>query len=223
MIFQNRAKALKDTAGYTIDQTILIVAIIAILVTLIIITVGWQLINRTSGTKLASQFKQIEDANGQFYASFRVWPDEAYSAPAVSADANMQALAGVAGTWNAAVPAAKIRNFVPGFRLVGTTLEHNFSSGGTVGMERVTSTNMVSWFGLQGEHFVVMFADVPFSEVQEAEDAIDSGGDDTLRDYASGRVVASTANCLTAVASGVTASTSPGSLVNVCYAANLTQ
>ena len=58
--------------GYTIDQTILIVAIIAILITLVIVTVGWQLINRTSGTKAAAQVRQVEDANGQFFSAQRV-------------------------------------------------------------------------------------------------------------------------------------------------------
>lgn len=213
---------IKDTAGYTIDQTILIVAIIAILVTLIIISVGWQLINRTSGTKLASQFKQIEDANGSFYATFRVWVDEGYSAPAVSAANNILALSGVATTWRATVPAAQLRNFIPGFRINGTTdVQHNFSSGGVVSMQRLTNP-----YGLTGEYFVVQFTGVPFSEVQEAESAIDAGKDDTLRAYDAGRVVASTgASCLVAAVPtpATEATTAPGALTTVCYAANLTQ
>ncbi|MFZ2586546.1 MAG: hypothetical protein WAZ18_00250 [Alphaproteobacteria bacterium] len=222
MSFMSKSRQCNSsTAGYTIDQTILIVAIIAILVTLIIISVGWQLINRTSGTKLASQFKQIEDANGSFYSSFRVWVDEAYTAPATGAVNNILALAGVATTWQQTVPLAQRRNFIPGFRINGTTnVQHNFSSGGILSMQRLTNP-----FGLTGEYFVVQFTGVPFSEVEEAESAIDAGKDDTLRDYDAGRVVASTgASCLAAtVASPATTATAPGVLVTVCYAANLTQ
>ena len=61
------------TAGYTLDQTILIVAIIAILITLIVATIGWALLNRAGGTKLAAQLKQIEDANGLFFSSYNQW------------------------------------------------------------------------------------------------------------------------------------------------------
>lgn len=208
-----------NTAGYTIDQTILIVAIIAILVTLIIISVGWQLINRTSGTKLASQFKQVEDANGQFYASFRVWPDESYSSTASDA-ANIMALTGSGVTYRATVPAAQQRNMIPGFRINGANVQHNFASGGNITMHRVTSP-----FGLQGSYLVVEFSQVPFSEVQEAERAVDTGSNGTA-DYASGRIVAlTTGDCVTGTVTGaaVAGTTPEGNLVNVCYAANLTQ
>lgn len=210
---------MRRTAGYTIDQTILIVAIIAILVTLIIISVGWQLINKTSGTKLASQMKQVEDANGQFFASFRVWPDESYSSSA-SAGANILALTGQGVTYRATVPAAQQRNFIGGFRVNGTAVEHNFASGGAVSMARVTNP-----FGLQGAHFVVQMDSVPFSEVKEAERAIDTGANGTA-DFGSGRIVALTSgNCVngTVAPAAVDGTTPDGNLVSVCYAANLTQ
>lgn len=206
-----------NTAGYTIDQTILIVAIIAILVTLIIISVGWQLINRTSGTKLASQLKQVEDANGQFYSTFRIWPHQSYSS-AASAAANMLALTGTDVTYRATVPATQQRNFIPGFSSDGTNVTHNFSSGGVI-----TQGSAVNPFGLQGTFLVVQFDDVPFSEVIEAERAIDAGSSGTA-DYAAGRLVGSTgASCITAAPTGVTGATSDGDMVNVCYAANLLQ
>lgn len=218
----NRQLRAARTGGYTIDQTILIVAIIAILVTLIIISVGWQLINRTSGTKLASQFKQIEDANGLFYSTFRIWPDESYSTPAtIDSNSNVQALAGVTGavTYRATVPSSQQRNFIPGFKINGTTsVLHNFSgSGNTVLMLRKTNP-----FGLTGSYLVAEFNQVPFSEVIEAERTVDAGPNGTA-DYANGRVVASTGDCLSSTPTGVTASTAPGTLVNVCYAGNLTQ
>jgi hypothetical protein len=213
-------RAVTGTGGYTIDQTILIVAIIAILVTLIIISVGWQLINRTSGTKLAAQFKQVEDANGQFYSSFRVWPDESYS-DSPSDDLNMMALTGAGVTFRDTVPSTQTRNFIPGFRIDGSHITHNFSSSGNyITMHRVTNP-----FGLQGSYLVVEFTQVPFSEVEEAERSIDAGPNGTM-DFASGRVVAlTTGDCVTGtVTSAAVEGTTPaGNLVNVCYAANLTQ
>lgn len=64
-------------AGYTIDQTILIVSVIAVLVTMIIGSVGWDLLTRAGATKLVSHLRQVEQANGQFYAAHGVWPQDA--------------------------------------------------------------------------------------------------------------------------------------------------
>jgi hypothetical protein len=228
MHLQNK---LRSTAGYTIDQTILIVAIIAILVTLIIITVGWNLINKASGTKLASQFRQIEDANGQFYASFRTWPHQAYTAPATNGTNNILALAAdpAITTWRAQVSGSPEflgpngtgtgKNFIPGFRMNAAIggISHGFGSGGLI-----QQTPLTSPYGLQGNYLVVRFANVPFSEVQQAERAIDG---DTNANYGTGRVVAtaSGANCLTAAPAGVAVNTAASILVNACYAANLIQ
>lgn len=208
MTFQKR-NWLKDTAGYTIDQTILIVAIIAILVTLIIITVGWQLINRTTGAKLASQFRQIEDAIGQFYGDNQMWPHLSYTGT-VSNAANMQALAGSGVTFRAGVTA---RNYVPGFN----GLTHSFGDGGAI-----TMTNITTPYGNVGQYLVVQFASVPFSDVREAEEAIDGG---TTPSYSAGRVTASTgANCLAAtVPTPATTMTGDTTLVSACYVANLIQ
>jgi Tfp pilus assembly protein PilE len=60
--------------GYTIDQTILIVAIIAILITLVIVTIGWTLLGRAGGNKVGSQLTQIQPAVAQFYNINRTYP-----------------------------------------------------------------------------------------------------------------------------------------------------
>lgn len=73
----NLKKLWASRQGYTIDQTILIVAIIAILITLIIVTIGWTLLNRTSGTKLASQLGQVDDAIAQYYDANKTFPTTA--------------------------------------------------------------------------------------------------------------------------------------------------
>lgn len=217
-------RTLRNSQGYTIDQTILIVAIIAILVTLIIITVGWNLINKTSGTKLASQFRQIEDANGQFYAAYRTWPHQSYSTPAASAAFNVRALAGDTGglTYRPVVTnapgntATSVRNMIPGFRN-NAGIQHNFGTGGAVTMLELTNP-----FGNAGTFLVLQFANVPFSEVQQAEWAIDG---EQNQNYSTGRVVATAAgtDCLTTTVTGTATTTGASTLVNACYAANLIQ
>jgi hypothetical protein len=223
-------KNLRRTAGYTLDQTILIVAIIAILITLIIISVGWELINRSSGTKLAAQFRQVEDAIGQFYSTYRIWPDESYGVSnPKNADPykNMLALAddtSIQGSFIAQVTNIGQKNFVPGFESNGTYEQHNFGSGGAVGFLRLDNP----FKSLPGTYLVVQFEGVPFSEAQAAEKAVD--GSNGI-DYANGRIVVTTKTgskaCLVG-GSAVTslpsdATTSGGTTVSVCYAANQVQ
>ncbi len=209
-------RTIRNTQGYTIDQTILIVAIIAILVTMIIITVGWNLINKSSGTKLASQFRQIEDAVGQFYSTYRVWPQASYTGT-VNATNTAGALTGnTPGTgYVSQVTAIGARNFLPGFLSTTSGVSHTMGSGGSITMSALTNP-----FGeLQGQYLVVQFGAVPLTEAQEADMAVDGG---STADFQSGRVQASpTANsCLvTAAPTAVGANTS----LNVCYAANLIQ
>lgn len=220
----NKLKGLvASRQGYTIDQTILIVAIIAILITLIIVTIGWQLINRTSGTKLGSQFRQIEDATGQFYSAQRMWPHQAISAVAARniSLALVNALpSGV--TWNASVNQNELRNLLPGFPVdAAGNLIHNYGNGGSVLMMPGTVAN----WGVSGtnEYMVVQFSNMPVSEAKEADRAIDGKEDPTK-----GRLVyqPNTADCLPSTEG--TAAPSPAavgtaSTVNVCYAANTVQ
>jgi len=212
---------LRQTSGYTIDQTILIVAIIAILVTLIIITVGWNLINKASGTKLASQLRQIEDATGQFYAAYRIWPHQGGAAGTTLSAANtLRALAGdTAIAVNPIITGSPsgLRNYIPGFRNNGANVVHNFGTGGTILMTTVTTP-----YGNRGTYLVVQFTNVPFSEVQQAEWGIDG---EANQDYDAGRVAATAAgtNCTVAAPTGVAVNTAASTLVNVCYAANIIQ
>jgi hypothetical protein len=215
-------KLMANRHGYTIDQTILIVAIIAILITLIIVTIGWQLINRTSGTKLGSQFRQIEDANGQFYSAQRMWPHQAIDTP-TSANIAL-ALANALPSsvaWNASVNQNELRNLLPGFANAGGGLVHNYGNGGSILMMPGT----VGAWGVTGsnEYAVVQFTDMPVSEAREADRAIDG-----TEDAAHGRLVyqPNTSDCLPATPGA--AASGPGavgnaSTVNVCYAANTVQ
>lgn len=115
-------KRAKSTLGYTIDQTILIVAVIAILITMIIASVGWDLLTRAGGTKLSSHLKQMETANGQFFGKHGVWPHQATN----DSDNPFNALI------NRAVLeppyASGFENLLPSY----PTAEHQFGGGGPV-------------------------------------------------------------------------------------------
>lgn len=202
----------RATAGYTIDQTILIVAIIAILVTLIIITIGWQLINRTSGAKLAAQLRQVEDANGQFFSANRVWPHLSYTG-SNNNTTNIRALAGTI-TYTAGL-VGTTKNYIPGLRDNGTNVTHNFSSTGVVTMAPITTP----FAQLQGNYLVVQFSAVPMTEAREAELAIDAGRNGT-ENYTAGRFVASSATCLVGGSTAVSAPAANATSVFACYAAN---
>lgn len=202
--------------GYTIDQTILIVAIIAILITLVIITVGWQLINRTGGTKVAAQIKQIEDANGQFFSQHRMWPHDATTAS--TAAQAILALANQATfktTANGGPIAADRKNNIPGFAVASSVVRHNFGSGGAITMYP-NKYNTTAGIGTD-TRYVVQFQSVPFAEAKEADINIDG-----KEGAGVGRIIYGTGTCLNATLGGTatipTAATS--GLVTLCYAAN---
>lgn len=211
--------------GYTIDQTILIVAIIAILITLIIITIGWQLIGRSSGTKLAAQLRQVEDANGTFYSDQKLWPNQVEATSTANVLLLMNRSTQTAAQLTAkGVDTAKLTNQLPGLRLntAGTAPIHTIGSGGNASLV-TEQVNTASGWGLgTGKFMIVQFAGLPLTEAGEADEAIDgASGPNT------GRLVYGTAACLNATANGA-APTPPAAIptsspVNVCYAANTIQ
>tara|TARA_Y100001960_G_scaffold302080_1_gene352751 strand:+ start:1041 stop:1598 length:558 start_codon:yes stop_codon:yes gene_type:complete len=68
----------RKIAGFTLDQTILVVAVIAVLATIIISSVAWNVLNRANATKLNAHLTQINDAIGQFYQDNDfAWPSDA--------------------------------------------------------------------------------------------------------------------------------------------------
>lgn len=205
--------------GYTIDQTILIVAIIAILITLIIVTVGWQLINRTTGTKIGAQFKQVEDANGQFFSAQRVWPHQSLAtgntqstAMAVLINNNIPP-----ASWATNISQKDLRNLLPGFKPSGTgtaaTVAHNFGSGGLITQQ----ANRLSTAGTD-IRMVVQFASVPLADAIEADMVIDGA-----EGYNTGRLIYGAAACLNTTVNGASSvpTTQPTSgNVFVCYGGN---
>ena len=207
--------------GYTIDQTILIVAIIAILITLVIVTVGWQLINRSGGTKAGAQLKQVEDANGQFFSSQRVWPHQALTTTG-TATQNMLILVNQdITTWASNINQTDLRNLLPGFRVNSGNVLHGFNTG-TNGV----ITQQVNRMGAASTdyRYVVQFAGVPLAQAKEADRAIDGEEGSTT-----GRVGYATTTCMNSTFNGtiptltVEAADITASTVNLCYAANQVQ
>lgn len=209
--------------GYTIDQTILIVAIIAILITLIIITIGWQLINRTSGTKAGSQLKQVEDSISQFYAAARVFPHQAFTTAPTSLQTAF-VLSGNVPTGLTLLPSiasSTLTNYVGGFRVSGQLLQN--SNNGTVAM---INGDAAGWTASPAgrQSLIVGFTNVPLSDAEEADRAIDGAVNGNT-----GRVIftanpaspnTTAAGCLPAAGGAVTVPTGvPTSPVSLCYVA----
>ena len=213
-------------SGYTIDQTILIVAIIAILITLIIVTIGWALLNRTSGTKLGSQLQQMEDAISQFYGKHRMFPTAACPSATTAnyAGASAAILAGVTtdcGTLNTGIGGAnELDNLMSGVPIAGGRVRNNFS--GIISMLEGTGLNQ--WLPNTpsgASYIIVKFENVPLSEAKEADAELDKGVAGVPSNQ--GRVVYSTVDCLPA--SNGAAVPLPSTLtvptagnVNICFA-----
>lgn len=168
-----RAKCVR---GYTIDQTILIVAVIAILITMIIASIGWDLLARAGGTKLASHLRQFEIAVGQFYAKHSVWPHQAGGSTGVgSGGANFRAL--MTSRIVDESYSSEIENYLPSYDSTQEPVQHNFGGGGDVTLdeEQEPNTNQT--------YLTFTLIGVPKKEYEEADKKID--GD---VNYHSGRV-----------------------------------
>lgn len=186
----NFKQMMRKSAGYTIDQTILIVAVIAILITLIIASVGWDLLNRTSGTKFASYLKQIEEANGTFYARQGVWPNIAVDLSAVAPGGDgtrvndyISVLA-ASDPLGAAAPAnnleARWKPYLNGFDLeivaadTNAIVRHEFGNGGIISQEPTICAGADN----DGKaHLEITFEDMPLTELLNADETIDGEND----------------------------------------------
>lgn len=212
-------KLLASRKGYTIDQTILIIAIIAILITLIILTIAWALINRSSGTRAGSQLNQIEDAIGQFYSVQKIWPTDGYSTGTTVVNST-QAAAVLAGAFAplGGADTTDQRNYIKGFKLsaTGTTGKVLNGYGGTVLLEKAIGL-AANGVGTSKKFLVVTFPSVPVSDFNEADKAIDGA-----MDGAAGRLyaVADSGNCVTSsvASTGITVGTT--GTVKACFLAN---
>ena len=168
MTQHNISHALKRQLGYTIDQTILIVAVIAILVTMIIGSVGWDLLSRAGGTKLQSHLVQMENSAGSFFAQYGLWPTD------VTGDGQNAMLALIRDdtTWTSGFSPSpgQFRTYLPAYDPgSATAVEHPFGAGGEATIETEVQN---------GQTFLVYtLTNVPSREYLTAEEGIDGDTD----------------------------------------------
>ena len=121
-------QTLRRQAGYTIDQTILIVAVIAILVTMIVGSVGWDLLTRAGSAKLQSHLVQFENAAGSFFAQYNMWPHQASATPA-DGNVNVRTLIDETALQPAMQGSGQFRNYLPAYAVDGGLVNHPFGAG----------------------------------------------------------------------------------------------
>lgn len=176
MELRKKYDQLRNQRGYTIDQTILIVAVIAILITMIIVSVGWDILTRAGGTKLASHLKQFEQANGQFFAANAAWPHEAVAGGAaggVVACALLGDTGALSAPYDGTTGMYRPKNYLPGYTCTGgATVKHGFGAGGDVLVELApAATN-----GMGQDYLKVTMVNVPRTEAASAKKDIDGDG-----------------------------------------------
>jgi type II secretory pathway pseudopilin PulG len=218
MNLKQMLKMVRSSKGYTLDQTILIIAIIAILVTLIILTVGWSLINRASGTRLASQIGNVQDALGNYYGDVKQWPKSTTDDPAHTA----AALAGFNDS------NGSTKNYIAGLTTAASGVSHNLNSQTyrAVSIYQVPGS-ATAWTGPAGTTYeVVEFQNVAGSDFTNADNAIDSGDGGqagSLRIIAAtGTAPATTGGCFAAAPTFISP-TVANTYYDVCYRANNVQ
>lgn len=165
-------------AGYTIDQTILIVAVIAILITMVIGSVGWDLLSRAGGTKLASHLRQFETGVGQFFTKHAVWPHQAGGSTGIGqGSANFRALltSSVIDAQYSDDP-GEFENYLPSYE-DADPVQHYFGGGGDVTLDEEVEP-------VSGQTYLTFtLVGVPKQEYEEADKKIDGEVD-----YAIGRL-----------------------------------
>jgi hypothetical protein len=211
-----------DNKGYTIDQTILIVAIISILITLVIITVGWTLLGRTTGTKLTTQVKDIEHSISEFFVTYGEWPTRSYTGTMTMQDSAMALKGSTSGlTFTAAVLAkgdGSVKDLLQGLQIKNGALRHGFSNTAATGTTDGPSiylrevTNPTALY--PGTYNMILMDDVPYNAAKVLEQEID--GD---IDFSNGKVIMGTGGtgCNYGTASNLPASPDSNQLVDLCY------
>lgn len=162
-------QTLRRQAGYTIDQTILIVAVIAILVTMIVGSVGWDLLTRAGSTKLQSHLVQFENAAGSFFSQYNMWPHQASETPG-DGTVNFRTLIDESALVDAMENSGQFRNYLPAYNVDGGEVNHPFGAGtGTV--ELVTDVD-------GGQTYIVFeMTLVPAEEFNRADAGVDGRED----------------------------------------------
>ncbi len=211
-------KNLLAQPGYTLDQTILIIAIIAILITLIILTVGWSFINRASGTRLANQLGDMKDAVSGYFGQHKQWPAGIVSNPTNDA----AALAGYNDK------NGNTKNYLVGLLSSASGVTHNLNlmPNRNVLLSQVNGSAS-NWPGPTGSVYeVVEFQNISGSDFTAADAVIDTGDGGAQGKIrviaAAGSAPAAGGGCFASSPSFVS-STTDNSYYDVCYASNNAQ
>lgn len=161
---------LRRQAGYTIDQTILIVAVIAILVTMIVGSVGWDLLTRAGSTKLQSHLVQFENAAGSFFSQYNMWPQQASETPG-DGTTNFRTLIDETALADSMEGTGQFRNYLPAYTVNDDgDVNHPFGSGNGI----VQLTTDVDG----GQTYIVFeMTLVPSEEFQRADEGVDGKQD----------------------------------------------
>lgn len=185
MTTHNMTSAVKRQLGYTIDQTILIVAVIAILVTMIIGSVGWDLLTRAGGTKMQSHLVQFENAAGSFFSQYGRWPHDVTGS---GRDAMLALIRSDVSWTDSFDPGDDFRTYLPAYDPGAVTdVEHPFG-GGSENAHVTLETETVS-----GQEVIVFeLTNVPADEYRRAEEGID--GDPSGSYWENGRLRTDTEN-----------------------------
>jgi type II secretory pathway pseudopilin PulG len=164
-------------AGFTLDQTILVVAVIAILATIIISSVAWEVLTKANSTKLTAHLNQIGESVGQYYQDTHVsegpyiWPDNA----------------------------AKLEAYLAGYSKDGNNLNTPLG-GSTLAVLSFPST-YEQRLGVSGStgggtcdsafndcYITVQITNIPLQEVRAANEAIDGAAEDKSTRHERGRL-----------------------------------
>lgn len=144
----------QKNAGYTLDQTILIVSIMAVMSTLVVSQFGSNVIDRARGLKVASILQQVGQANQIFKLYHNAWPHELSRTGSATDNAML-----LAGGQN------RSQNLLPNFKVVNNTLQHDLGLGGEVAQ---------SVMRFQGQNYIVIsISNIPQGEAEAADKIID--------------------------------------------------
>lgn len=156
---------LAKVAGFTLDQTILVVAVIAVLATIIISSVAWEVLNRANSTKLNAHLQQMSDAIGSYYqddhgSGTHTWPTNA----------------------------AALAPYLAGYTVTGSNLTTPFGTSSNQGILALNSTGRVlSGTGRSGGsvctgseidcYMTATITNIQAQEAEQANEAIDGSGE----------------------------------------------
>ncbi|MCP4355830.1 MAG: type II secretion system protein [Proteobacteria bacterium] len=161
MITNKENKKERRISGFTLDQTILVVAVIAVLATVIISSVAWTVLTRANATRMTAHLAQIADSVGNYYQdNGNDWPANA----------------------------AELQPYLAGYSVSGASADELVTPFGTSNVEsRLSFDNagsVLSAVGASGTacntatqesdcYFTVTLSNIQAQEAAEANNAID--------------------------------------------------